>query len=323
MEAPGGHRRRRHRAFGGRAVLLVLSLVQACTGSHGSLASRLAVDLETAAATGSGDAAALALRALDDPEADSEVRCAAWDALGRVRGREGNRLEAVDWLARVGRECAQVPRISSEALRELARLAGESRTSAGRQALVRLVRSFPDEPAAAQGVRELALGNPAPPEVEARVALLQGLYRRVEGREVAPVILWEAAGLLRGLPGREPAVRALGLYRLLAKRYPGSGLRDDALWAAGRLSLDFGDPAGALDCFEELRSLQEWSFLFGSYEKDLYREALQGMSQALRWLGRPAEAAEMLERLARERPRDASRLLQEAASLREQAPRRR
>jgi len=135
---------------------------------------------------------------------------------------------------------------------------------------------------------------------------------------VAPVILWETAELLRKQPDEGSRIEALGLYRLLANRHPTSGLRDDALWAAGNLALDLGDPRGALDCFVELRGLREWSFLFGSYERPLYQEALKGLARAFRKTGRPREASRALEILARERPGEARELLEEAASIREE-----
>lgn len=306
--------RQRHRTV---LIATLGALLTACSGAQGTRSSRLAVDLEVAGATGSPGSAEVARRALADASSDLEVRCAAWLALGRIGAREGTLAEALEWLARVGRECASLPRTSSEALWEVASITTRLHPGSEQAVLERVASWFPDQPAAARAVRELAAKARGTEEVRRTVARFRELHRRTEGREVAPVILWEAARLLAVEPARASRLEALGLYRLLARRYPRSGLRDDALWAAGNLALELGDPREALECFVDLRGLREWSFLFGSYERPLYQEALRGMARAFLGLGRPREASRALEILARERPREARDLLEEAASIRE------
>ncbi len=253
------------------ALVLVLCAAACAMAPARAVRDRALTDLDIAIGQQRfAEAEILARRILPGTDGRLDERCPALLGLARAVEGQGRTGEALDLLAALGRECASVPEASARGLVEVALLAERLGDRAvALRAWARVVTAFPDDPAAHRGaveIRTLRLDAGGP---DAAVEALRRLYRAVPDRDVSPYLLFLAAGLTE--PARPAA--ALALYLRIVDAHSASGLANDAMLAAARLSLALGHAPEAASLAERLLSQRQWSYLLGSYELDLYPDA--------------------------------------------------
>lgn len=94
------------------------------------------------------------------------------------------------------------------------------------------------------------------------IAFLRDTYRHTRKGPLGPRALYLAAQLFQEHLNSAQAIR---LYEQLAKRFPKSGLRDDALWHAAALHREGGRPERAIKLLRRLTGTRKDSWAFGSY----------------------------------------------------------
>jgi hypothetical protein len=261
------------------ALLLALTAVAACGGpdARRTAFTRDLVRLETEAATGRHGEALVRSQALLDVAIGTRETCPVLVSRARALAGMGRAAEALATWDRIAADCTDVPLESSVAMLHLARWMSET----GRDGLdaipvlESLVQAFPDEPAARRAIpwlrEELARALGA----VAAAGHLEALAARIRpGGAAAANLLFEAGDLLRGLGGDDDTrPRALALFDRVIDEHPHHGLANDALMARAELLRALGRPREAVASLESLLGRREWSFLIGSYEIDLYRQA--------------------------------------------------
>ncbi len=125
----------------------------------------------------------------------------------------------------------------------------------------RVVTDYPDEPLAADALKDL-VADGRRRDARALAGELERLLTPLAQTDVADNILWWLADLTEHDFANPPDARAL--YDRIYTDYPQSGLRDDARWHAARLSRALGDPHGAVARLRALLATREVSVLAGS-----------------------------------------------------------
>lgn len=173
---------------------------------------------------------------------------------------------------------------------------GESELALER--LRRVVETYPDSGLAPQAVRRAVQWLERLGESERALALLVELEERLRGTDVGDNLLYHQA-LLHERAGRwEPA---LELFERMAELYPypNSSLFDDAMWRAGNLALERGQPERALGYLRSLTSRREDSLGTGSYYTEWTDDAQLLIGRILlEQLGDRRGAAHAFEELA-------------------------
>lgn len=129
-------------------------------------------------------------------------------------------------------------------------------------ALWRVVTEWPDEAPSGDALREL-LNDGRGRDAKALADQIAKLLTSLVATDVADNLLWSLADLYEHELGDVPGARAL--YDRIYTEYPKSGLRDDALWHAARISRAIGDPKGAVQRLRGLLKTREVAFGAGSY----------------------------------------------------------
>lgn len=222
------------------------------------------------------------------PVADRlQERCSLLLVLARVSAGRKQALEAIERYGAVGRECGADPMTSAQALFETGRVVAESDPDPLKALPVfeKVVRTFPDEPAARRALlwgRDLLLERR---DREAAIRWLRERHRDA-GRKTraAGYALFEGAMLVKDRPpaagAEDPRVEALALFDLLAREQPEGTLFDDARLQAARLFLALGQPARAQERLKSILDRRETSWYFGSYDLPTYPEASFLVAQA-------------------------------------------
>lgn len=261
------------------ALALTIAAFAACGGPDARRAAftRDLVRLETEAATGRLGEALARSQTLLDAAAGPRESCPVLVSRARALAGLGRVAEALATWDRIAADCADVPQESSIAMLHLARWMSETGRD-GRDAvpvIASLVRTFPDEPAARRAIpwlrEELARESGASAAADRLVALAD---RIPPGGAASANLLFEAGDLVRGLGDEEESRRrALALFDRVIAEHPRHGLANDALMARAELLRALGRSREAVAALESLLGRREWSFLIGSYEIDLYRQA--------------------------------------------------
>ena len=239
------------------------------------------VELETAEAQLHNDGAvALADRLLEESANDDE-RCPVYLSRSRALAHAGNVAGALADLDRLRVACGRDPETSAQGLLDLAWLAGAGGRHAARalSILRDVVRAFPD---AAAAKRATLLIEEAVLQAGSRKDAIEALRRMyvVAGRsEVGPTLLFRAATLMAAEGDDWGALVLLGR---LVRRFPASGLVDDALMERARLARKVGRAWDAVRLYQEVLERRESSLFFGSYETRVYADARFALGDA--WL---------------------------------------
>lgn len=255
-------------------VLLLLS----CTPARQAYLDDL-TRLETAVALGRNDEAIeIADNMLVRYDRQSD-RCPVYTERARALAADGHLREALDSFARARRACESNPDASARALFEMARMImDKADETLALPYLRRVVTSFKDTPAAKRAVvyiKDVVRRRSGPSAV---VDELRALYRHVGKSSVSPFLLYEAGGeLLRMGKVHE----ALMCFDLIMKKYPNSGLYDDAGVQAGELALRLNRPWDAARYFTLVLRTRESSILFGNYETEAMVRAQLGLADAV------------------------------------------
>ena len=128
--------------------------------------------------------------------------------------------------------------------------------------LWKVVTDFPDEPIAADALKTI-LDDGRGRDANQLAEELRKLLTALTATKIADNVLWSLADL-EAHELANPTV-ARELYDRLPLSYPDSGLRDDARWFAAQLSIQLGDPRGAVIRLRALLATREVAFGVGSY----------------------------------------------------------
>ncbi len=174
---------------------------------------------------------------------------------------------------------------------------GDDETALAR--LVQVIETYPDDGLAPQAVRRLAQWLEARGEEPRAVSLLTELEQRLRGTDVGDNILYRLALLAEA---RGEGEVALGLLERQVDLYPfpRSTLYDDALWRAGNLALEMGQPERALGYLEALVARRERSLAIPASYYTEWTDDSQLLIGRIRLerLGDPSGAARAFETLA-------------------------
>ncbi|MCA9670817.1 MAG: tetratricopeptide repeat protein, partial [Myxococcales bacterium] len=207
-------------------------------------------------------------QALADDKREPHTAARAAQRVGRLLARAGKR----DAAAAAWRHC-------------LLRWAEEA---AAIDCLADLVRQVEDN-------ARVAAGGSTKGADRAVLALLVELEPKVRGRFIGSHVLWRAAELYRRHGQRHDAIKR---YDALVALYPKSGLRDDALWFAGKLLEQSGDLPQALRRYRWLLRGRKEAWMVGSYYNQYMDNAQLRIGriyfERLKDLGRARAAFELL-----------------------------
>jgi len=164
----------------------------------------------------------------------------------------------------------------------------------------RALVEFPDETAAEDALRHVVRdGRRRNPRQLHDV--LRDLHARLGGTAVGDNLLFAMADLSE--KDLADPLGAVDACDRLAALYPGSPLRDDALWIAARLLRGRGDAEGALRRLRALLATRETAWIVGSYHSVHLDDAQLEAGVLLRdELGRPREAVAEFERVGVDYP---------------------
>lgn len=129
-------------------------------------------------------------------------------------------------------------------------------------ALWRVVTDWPDEPLAADALKDIVADGRGR-DARALAEQLGKLITPLAESQVADNLMWSLADINEKELGNREAARAL--YDRIPADHPSSGLRDDARWHAARLSRALGDSRGAADRLRALLRTREVALGPGSY----------------------------------------------------------
>jgi TolA-binding protein len=214
-------------------------------------------------------------------------------ALRRL-GRTGEARSVLRNLAAERAGAMQAPRALYVAARIRERELGDP---AGAEIeLEETIRRFPKSDAAQRALRRLADLRARRDPADA-VERLRRFYRRYRHGPLGPQAAYLAARLCEERLASAPD--AIRLYELLARRYPKSGLYDDALWRAAALHRRHGRPGRAIRLYRRIVETRRESWALGSYNSIyLDRAALEIPRIELEDLRDPRRAARGFRELA-------------------------
>lgn len=173
---------------------------------------------------------------------------------------------------------------------------GDDETAIAR--LLQVIETYPDDGLAPQAVRRLVQWLEDRGEEPRAVALLTDLEPRLRGTDVGDNLLYQLALLAADRGEREEALalfeRQVDLYP-----FPRSTLYDDALWCAGNLALEMGQPERAIGYLAALVARRERSLAIpASYYTEWTDDAQLLIGRIrLEQLDDPAGAARAFEEL--------------------------
>jgi TolA-binding protein len=127
--------------------------------------------------------------------------------------------------------------------------------------LLEILGRAPRSHAAGRALRRLALLR-SERDIESTIAFLRQTYRAHRLGPLGALATYLAAELYERAKNPEQAIR---LFRLLADRYPQSGLTDDALWRAAALLRAGRRPQEAQKLYRRLTATRRESWSLGSY----------------------------------------------------------
>ena len=128
----------------------------------------------------------------------------------------------------------------------------------------RAIRTWPDAAPADDAVLELKRLHP--PNLRAE---LLAAARSLARTEVGDNLRFTAAELIE----KDDPLHARAEYEAIARDYPQSGLRDDALFRAAKIARTAGDADGALEDLRLITARQRDSMLVGSFNSALMDDA--------------------------------------------------
>ena len=167
-------------------------------------------------------------------------------------------------------------------------------------ALWKVVTDWPDEPVAADALKDL-LDDGRSRDARALAEQIGKLLTPLAQTQVADNLLWSLADLEEHELANPSAARAL--YDRIPQDYPESGLRDDARWNAARISRALGDPKGAVVRLRALLATREVSLGAGSYFSIWLDDAQLELGKILRDdLHDPAGAVAAFRQLPKDYP---------------------
>ncbi len=146
-------------------------------------------------------------------------------------------------------------------------------------ALWRVVTDYPDEPLAADALRDLLVDGRGR-DARALADQLGKLLTALAATDVGDNLAWSLADLDEHELANLPAARAL--YDRIPIDYPNSGLRDDARWRGAQVSVALGDPRGAIERLRGLLATREVALGPGSYFSIWLDDAQLQLGQLLR-----------------------------------------
>jgi TolA-binding protein len=129
-------------------------------------------------------------------------------------------------------------------------------------ALWKVVTDFPDEPIAADALKTL-VDDGRTRDANQLAEELRKLLTALTATKIADNLMWSLADL-EAHELADPTV-ARELYDRIPLSYPDSGLRDDSRWFAAQLSIQLGDPKGAVTRLRALLATREVALGVGSY----------------------------------------------------------
>jgi tetratricopeptide (TPR) repeat protein len=205
----------------------------------------------------------------------------------QMLARQGRREEARRAFLAVEQRTGRGLAVGAWALVHAAELQGGAEAEALRW---RVVDGYPETTAADEALRRIVQAYRGRGQSETLLTLLRERYLRLRHQEIADNLMFEAARLLEHDLGRpEPATT---FYLELARAHPGSSLRDDALFAAGRLLVRAGRFVDALVTYRQLLATREDSTGAASYHSEFLDDAQLAIGRIyLLHLGKPREAA--------------------------------
>jgi tetratricopeptide (TPR) repeat protein len=226
--------------------------------------------------------------------------------------REGDaseRLGDLDGAARAWLDALAVARTREQAavasLRIARALAGEAKTRRdGLTALLRVALHFPQT---VSGVRALdwilAVADVGESGDASALAFFRALRARVRGTALEAQLVLRQARLLAEIPEDGARYEALALARELIRRWPRSGLVDDATFLAAMIQRDLGHHGEALRTLDEILSWREPAYLLGNYETRFYVRGMWAKAELLEFqMERPELAARTYGEFARAFP---------------------
>jgi tetratricopeptide (TPR) repeat protein len=138
----------------------------------------------------------------------------------------------------------------------------DGKTTEAWTALWKVVTDFPDEPTAADALKDLLVDGRGR-DARALAEQIAGLFPPLSRTQVADNLLWTLADLTEHELADPQGARVL--YDRIPVEYPQSGLRDDARWHGARISRAIGDPKGAVERLKGLVATREVAIGAGSY----------------------------------------------------------
>lgn len=215
-------------------------------------------------------------------------------------------LRARNAFLRIARDFPRrpkAPRSRYEAARLLERRLGKP--AQARAELKAILRRYPRSDASRRALWRLARSL-ARRDPHRAIAFLKGIYRH-HRRSLGALAAYLAAGLY-AVRLKAPD-RAVGLYELIARRFPKHALRDDALWHAATLLCKMKHYRRALHHLRQLTATRREAWLIGSYNSNyLDRAALKIARIYLDDLSDPARGAAALRRFITTYPHSLRRI---------------
>ncbi|MSP60526.1 MAG: hypothetical protein EXR72_09335 [Myxococcales bacterium] len=283
-----------------KRALLALTLAAGCSGAPLASDFERAQTLEAEMRAGDALAAYAAIRA-SCARPDTRLR----NDCGLAATREAQILERLGRDAEAAAAWEALPdrtgdsRQKSRAITRAAEVSLEKLHDPGRAVRLawRCVESWPDE-VAADDALALALRVDRPRDPGATLLRVDALARSLGDRDVVDNLIAAGAEIARGLGDGKGAVAR---YDELARRFPRSGLLDDANYQAALILRDARDFPGALLRLKRILDTKRRALIVGSYNAMLLDDAqlLTGLV-LLDDLHDPASAAAAFTRLADE-----------------------
>jgi len=200
---------------------------------------------------------------------EDRQRCEVLSSFARAYAGLGKVRTAFYKLKDVLRECKDYPEIQARALYEVALSCRQSDRlrKLGISLLEQVVLRFPNEAVAKRALAYLTEQMVLDKGRVATIKELEALYRKVEGSDVAPSVLF-TAGMLE-----TDEKKKLRLMLLLIENYEDSSLWDDAVLESAGIAIRLGAYWDAVELLKRLEARHETSWFFISYETEAFEKA--------------------------------------------------